>query len=433
MDIKKIFIYVHACELRLLEATRLYHFFLKNRDYYEIIHNPKEADIIIFFACTFSDTLAEKLLLKAKDFQKYNAELILAGCLHETKKEELANFFKGKTLSPKDMEKIDDLFPSNNIKFKDIKDPNVPIEKIYGSRALYNRNSIIEKIKQGFGKSKMLDKTYKKFQCEVYNNILDTTRFRSRFYTFEPFFIIKISEGCNDKHPCSSYFGKKIKKAVGPLKSKPIDQCVSELKYGLKQGYKNFVITADDSGAYGLDIGSSFPELLDEMTKISGDYNFEIENLTQYWIVKYIDQLEDILKRKKISRLKILIESASTRILNLMNRYSDIEKMKHAFLRLKEADPKISLFTHILVGFPTETEEEFKQSISFIKEIGFDVGYFYTFPFHANTDFDDIEPKVTEEILTKRMNYAEKFLKKAKYNVKVWCCFEGILFKKMQP
>jgi len=408
----------------------MYSYFSKNDDLYEITHKPEEADVIIFSACTFSNTLAEKLLVKVKEFQKYNAELILTGCLHEVKKDELSEFFNGKTISPKDTNKIEEYFPANKVKFKDIENPNVPLESIYGSRALYNRNQLIENIKNEFSKSKLVGNTCKKIKTHVYNNLMGTTCFRSRFYTFEPFFIIRIADGCTEKHPCSSYFGNKIKNAVGPLKSKPLSSCVNEFKKGLEKGYKNFVLNADDPGAYGTYIGSSFPELLDEITKIPGEYNIEIENIKQCWIVEYIDKLEEIVKRKKISRLKILIESGSGRILRLMNRYSDTDKMRDAFLRLKKADPDLSLFTHLVIGFPSETDDEFKSTMEFIKEVGFDVGYIYTFPFDVRTDIDDTSSKITQETLSKRLNYAEKFLKSSGYTVVVWCCFQGLLFKK---
>lgn len=427
---KKIFIYSHSCELRLLDATKMFYYFSKNDDLYEISHKPEEADVIIFSACAFSNTLAEKLLFKVKEFQKYDAELILTGCLHEVKKDDLSEFFNGKTISPKDTNKIEEYFPAKKVKFKDIENPNVPLEIIYGGRAVYNRNPAIETIKTEFGKSKIVGNTYKKIKAHIYNTLMDTTHFRSRFYTFEPFFVIRIADGCVEKHPCSSYFGNKIKNAVGPLKSKPINDCINEFKKGLEEGYKYFVLNADDSGAYGIDIGSNFAELLDKITKIPGDYEIEIENIKQRWIVEYLDKLEEIVKRKKISRLKILIESGSSRILKLMSRYSDTNKMKDAFLRLKKADPSISLFTHIVVGFPTETDDEFKSTMNFIKEVGFDVGYVYTFPFDAKTEMDEMGPKTTQEILSKRLDYAEKFLKRSGYTVVVWCCFQGLLFKK---
>jgi len=55
---KKIFIHSHSCELRLIEATRIYQYFSKNDDLYKITHYPDEADVIIFSACTFSNILA---------------------------------------------------------------------------------------------------------------------------------------------------------------------------------------------------------------------------------------------------------------------------------------------------------------------------------------------------------------------------------------
>ena len=71
-------------------------------------------------------------------------------------------------------------------------------------------------------------------------------------------------------------------------------------------------------------------------------------------------------KRGKIIRIGVPLQSGSNRILKLMNRFHDKEKITEALLRLKKAFPKLSLHTHIIVGFPTETEEDFKKTLGFV-------------------------------------------------------------------
>ena len=426
---KKIFIYVEACETRLLDGTRLYKYFKENG--YEIVYEPEDADIIIFITCSFGNILVDHQIVKIKEFQKYDSELIISGCLPAVKKEELAKIFDGKVLITKDIEKIDDLFPDNKIKFNEIDDANVPLELIFGSREFY-RNKLIENIKTKMRKIKGIEKfylkTYKKFWIHIYNNLFDWVPIISRFYIFEPYFVVRISRGCFKKQPCSSYLD--VSKAVGPLKSKSIDQCVKEFKKGLKEGYKLFIINGDDPGAYGLDINSNYPELIKKIQEIPGDYEIEIENLTQYWLVKYIDELEEIVKKQKISRIGVLIESGSSRIVELMGRYSDIQKTKEALLRLKKADPKLKLFTHFVVGFPTETEEEFQETLDLIRDVGFDTGYIYKISYEFKTDVDHLEPKISEAEISKRLNHAKKFLEKLGYHVAFSRCFKGIMFNK---
>lgn len=215
-----------------------------------------------------------------------------------------------------------------------------------------------------------------------------------------------ISRGCTKN---CSYCA--IKKAIGPLISKPLDQCVKEFKKGLSLGYKDFVITADDVGAYGLDINSSFPKLLGKITSVEGDYNIEIQGLHPVWIVKYIDELEGILKRRKIKIIICPIQSGSSRLLKLMHRYHNTEKMKEVFLRIKKSFPDLSLETNYLVGFPTETDEDVEETLSFIKQVNFDACYVFPFSCKTGTMAEKIEPKIQKQEIFKRLEYVKEYFK----------------------
>jgi tRNA A37 methylthiotransferase MiaB len=212
---------------------------------------------------------------------------------------------------------------------------------------------------------------------------------------------MRVSWGCNSN---CSYCG--IKEAIGPHKSKSIEKIIGEFRQGLNKGYKHFVINADDIGAYGTDINSSFAELLDKLTNISGEYDISIANLSPRWLIKYIDDLEKIFKRKKIMRLSVPIQSGSSRILKLMNRYPDTDKIKDAFLRLKTAFPKLSLHTHVILGFPTETDEDLKHTLYFIKNSNISAGQIKPFSCKAGSGAEHIVPKVSQEEIYKRSQYA---------------------------
>ncbi|ENO12439.1 2-methylthioadenine synthetase [Thermoplasmatales archaeon SCGC AB-539-C06] len=87
---KKIFIYGGTCELRFLDAKKICYYLSKND--YEIVYKPKDADIIIFITCATLDDLVEYSFNKIKEFKKYDAELIVAGCLPSIEKEGLSKF-----------------------------------------------------------------------------------------------------------------------------------------------------------------------------------------------------------------------------------------------------------------------------------------------------------------------------------------------------
>lgn len=114
---KKIFLYVTACELRLLDANKLCTYFTVNG--HEIVDKPEKADVIIFIGCGIFNDTTDYSFKKLEKYKKYNAEIIVAGCLPAMEEERLKEVFKGKTVSTKDLDKnpdeVDKLFPENKI------------------------------------------------------------------------------------------------------------------------------------------------------------------------------------------------------------------------------------------------------------------------------------------------------------------------------
>ena len=406
---EKIFIYsADPCWKRLLDAEKIQDYLVKNS--YKVVKKPSDADIIIIITCGFLNFITEFALNKIKEFQEYNAELIVAGCIPDIDKEKLAKIFNGKTMTTKDLEeKIEELFyPQNNIRYKDLDDANI-LFKNYEEVQL---NELTKKL--GW-----IENIYLKIEKFIYKHLLEKYSIGYQFSRKQ--FHIRISWGCNRN---CSYCA--INKAVGPHRSKPLKKCIMEFKKGLKKGFKNFVLDATDVGLYGLDIGSNFPELLDEMTKIHGEYKISIRELHPAWIVKYVNELKEVIKRNKILILDVALQSANTRILKLMNRYSNVKKMKEAILILKNSSSDMFLTIECIIGFPTETWDEFLDTINFIKEVNSSGGQIYLFSCKTGTEAEKIEPKVNKKEMAKRSGYAKKFLKNAGYIVS-YSSKEGVL------
>ena len=166
-----------------------------------------------------------------------------------------------------------------------------------------------------------------------------------------------------------------------------------------------------------MDIESNFPELLDKLTKIPGKYKISIRSLHPKWIVKYINELEQLLKTQKIVSIESAIQSGNNRILKLMRRFADVQKIKESFLRLQNANHELSLTTHYILGFPTETEEDFMETMNFLKKINFSAGFIYSCSIKTGTNAENIKPKVSKYLKRKNFRKAKKFLKNIGYDV----------------
>ncbi len=409
---EKIYIFAYnTCKRRELDGEKIQNYLLVNK--YKIVNDPKDADIILIITCAFIDDKTKITLEKIKEFQEnYEAELIVAGCLPVIDRHKLDKIFNGRIITTQDLvddpDKIDKFFPNSEIKFREVLDSNAT--NVDEDIADFTEDGLPNFLLKLIEKSDYFRNAYSKLRIAISKKIFAPHSLLYSSSTPESFFI-RISWGCN--HNCS-YCA--IRQAIGPHKSKTIEECLDEFKKGLKEGYKNFFITADDTGAYGLDIGSNFPELLDKLTNLPGNYNLAIMDFNPRWIVKYIDQIEKIVNLHKISRFTIHIQSGNPRILKLMNRYSDTKKMKDAFRRLKKAHPNLVLLTNFIIGFPTETEEEFNDTLDFIREIDFDSGLIYPFSCKSGIIAEELEPKISEKEKLKRLEYSKEYLKKAGYH-----------------
>ena len=404
---KKIFaVNVGGCVERWLDLNRIRSYLSKNN--YILVDTPKEADIIILVTCAALNEVVSSTLDVIKNFQKYDAKLIIGGCLPDIEAEELSRIFNGDTIATKEIDqKIESLFPPiNNIRYCEVEDSNSVLRDI---PKIESTNFF----KKNFEKSSDTKNIRLRIRNHILRNMFGEHSITYKYHTERNYlYHIRISWGCIGN--CSFCI---TKKAIGSFKSKPFEECIQEFKRGLKAGYRDFIICSDDPGAYGLDIKNSFPNLLNEMTNIEGNYNLMITGLSPVMLMNYVDEMEEILKKKKITAILFPIQSGSSRILKLMNRYSDVEKMKDAFLRLKKAFPDLILETQIILGFPTETLEDFKQSLNFVKECNFYSGYLYKFSCRPGTDAEKIEPKVSDEEMSKRLKYAKNFFRKEGYKM----------------
>jgi len=402
---EKVFLFSSACERRNLDAQKIYNYLTENG--YKIVNDPEEADYIIYFTCGFVKSVSDTCLKMIEDFKKYDAELIIAGCIQDIIGEELSKIFDGRIIPTRDLDRINDIFSNKKTKLGDLEDA-------HSMWSNFNKRSFLGILRRISRSIKSIEKSHNWFKNHILKTIFGENFEKifpfNRIYPHQDIFCIFISRGCI--HNCS-YCA--IRKAVGPLKSKPIDECIKEFKLGLEKGFKHFVLEADDIGHYGIDIKSSLPELLDKMIKIEGDYKIELKNFHPMWIIKYVKEFKEILKRKKIKIILLSVQSGNNRILKLMRRPYTKEKLQDTILSLKKVDPELEIGVHLLVGFPTETFDEFKETLDLFEKTPFDFGSIFSFSSQEGTTAAKMEPKIKWKEILHRMKYALAYLRKNNY------------------
>lgn len=336
------------------------------------------ADLIIVSTCAAlksREDLSKTAVTWYQEKKRPDAKIVVAGCLGKINPAVKKEFDDVAFISPREIDDLDDLIAAK-VRFKDIPDPNQ-----IGSFPLFP------------------DKRERQAKDDRINKRLDLGIDKKDLFT------LRIATGCLGN---CSYCA--VKFAVGQLESKPLDTIVTEFQSGLEQGFKHFVLIAGDVGCYGVDIGISVVELLSTLFSIEGDYKIIIKEFNAQWIVKYFIDLLALFKQhyQKIDYIVVPVQSASNRILRLMKRPYTIEDVKKYLNIFKKEVPGLQISTHIMVGFPGETEEDFKESLDFIKEYEFPFVDIYAYDDRPNTAASQMDGKFAPEVVEERVATVKK-------------------------
>ena len=181
--------------------------------------------------------------------------------------------------------------------------------------------------------------------------------------------IMPISEGCLSQ--CTYC---KTKYARGNLLSYSKDDIIMQFKSALAQGCKEFWITSQDNGCYGFDIYRPqkyfLPQLLNDLTAIEGDFMIRVGMANPDHIKRIKKDLIESFKNPKIFKfLHIPVQSGNNHVLKIMKRYYSVEDFEEIVEDFRKEIPQITLSTDIILGFPEETDEEFKDTIRLIQKL----------------------------------------------------------------
>jgi MiaB/RimO family radical SAM methylthiotransferase len=346
---KKLYIYSNGCIENIQSAGQFYNY-LKSRGF-KLTLNPKQADFIIVNTCAVAKLKVIFSINKIKELQnkkKKGAVLVVSGCLPRIDELGLKKVFNGPVIDVRNPDELIKLFGSQ------------------GSMEDYVSNTMDEYFLsdyKGFIIIKQIINWLKSKRLPFPSRI-DS---RIKEYEDKSMFYIKISEGClNDCAYCA------IRLAKGRLKSRPINKIIAEFKEAVNRGFKRVVLCGDETGSYGLDIGLTFANLLDQLTLLDGDFKIGIRSLSPCEFMKYFESIRQSADKDRISFLSVPVQSGSNRILQMMGRNYRAEDIERHLSEIKNHYPGIMLRSHFIVGFPGETEEDFDRSLRIIDKVDFD-------------------------------------------------------------
>ena len=209
---------------------------------------------------------------------------------------------------------------------------------------------------------------------------------------------LKIADGCSNR--CAYCAIPLIRK---DYKSIPMEDLLKQAKELEKLGVKELNIIAQDTTRYGIDLYGKLrlADLLEELNKL----DFTWIRILYMYPDEITDDLLDKMSKldKVVPYFDIPVQHASDRLLKLMNRRGNKEHILSVIKKIREkfADP--ILRTTIIVGFPTETEEDQKELLEFVKDVKWDRLGAFTYSLEEDTPSYDMEPKVDEQTAQNRL------------------------------
>ncbi len=309
---------VNSYESEYMKEQLINHGYIYEDDY-------KSSDIVIVNTCSVTNTADNKCKKMIRNVRRDNndALLMVCGCTAENHRDELNDLDIDILIGNKEKSKVIELI-------EDHQTSHEKYIKFYNDRRL-------------------------PFEDMKVNEFNDKTRA-----------YVKIQDGCNNY--CAYCI---IPYVRGSIRSKGFLEAVSEIKELVYKGHKEIVFTGINTGAYGKETGKyDLTDLIREISKIDGLERIRVSSIEITEINdKFILEMKN--NKKLCGHLHVSLQSGSERILNIMNRKYTKQEYLDKINKLREARPDINLTTDVIVGFPTETEEEFLECIDYCKLVGF--------------------------------------------------------------
>jgi tRNA A37 methylthiotransferase MiaB len=397
MKSKNVYIVGNGCDRRLLDSERIKNFF--ETDHCNVTDSPKKADFIFVNTCAMSQTAEDTSVKLIQKHLKYDGKIVVHGCLPDIAPTRFKKEFAEKkilSISSKDIDvQMDNMFSSAAVKFSNIPMPSI----LAPDQSLFSKLMTKFKVDEIFFLTCL---SALKFKLKNPKQKLHP-RIKTGSY-------LQISSGCTDT---CTYCA--IPRAIGTIKSKNINDILREYARFLENGESSFVFTADNLGLYGVDIGTNVINLFEEMRKIDSFYrqvSWTFNELHPKWLIKYSNNLNDYVKESRIKELCVPIQSGNDRILELMKRNYKILETINVLRKLKEDNVNLKITTDVIIGFPTESDDDFLETIKAIVAVRFDQVMFFSYGKRENTkalelDFNEEQNK---KDIARRFRMAMKLL-----------------------
>lgn len=358
---KKYYITTYGCQMNLHESEKLAGILTEMG--YVCAEKEEDADVIVFNTCCIRENAedrAEGNIGALKQLKRKNKDLIIAvgGCM--TQQKGFAERFH------QSFPFVDIIFGTHNLeKFKELL-----LTKLSQKKAVI---SVAEK------------------EGEI---IEGTPKTRTSF----PNAWVNITYGCNNF--CTYCIVPYVR---GRERSRKIDDIVNECEELIKQGYKEITLLGQNVNSYGKDLGNvDFADLIDRISQIDGKFRLRfMTNHPKDLTEKLVKSISD--SNKTCRSIHLPVQAGSNRILKLMNRRYTREDYFSKIDLLRSYMSDIAITTDIMVSFPTETEEDFLDTVNLVEKVKFAGAFTFIYSRRDGTPAAKMDGQIDEDVSKDRI------------------------------
>lgn len=307
-----------------------------------VVNNPDEAEVAILVTCAVRAESERKALERLKFLSKRNLRIAVTGCLVNIRPYQITKIAPSASLiEPGSMSKLRNF----------LKGDDLFLVRVYGKELL------IPKYTGGFR------------------------------------YVLPIQAGCLGA--CSFCVEPMVRKGVISLDPEIVVNMVYE---AVRMGAKEVYLTGQDLAAYGLDLGISLPDLLEEiLSVVEGDYRIRIGMMEPWLVKKFVDRLARLMKDNRIYKyVHLPVQSGDEEVLKFMGRKYTVAEYKCIVTSLRNELKDLSIVTDIIVGFPGEKWEAFMNSVKLVEELLFDKVHLARYTFRPFTPAYIMNPQISE-------------------------------------
>lgn len=321
----KVAIFTLGCRVNIYDTEIMISALKKNG--FEIVDSDKFADVYCINTCTVtnnSDKKSRQFISKCKK-NNPNAIIVMVGCYPQVSKEEVVN----------------------------IKDVDIVLGNRFKNQLPYFINLFIEKN----------EKVVKVDENILKNSIFEDAtleNLRERHRAF-----IKIQDGCNKF--CTYCI---IPFARGGVSSKKPRKVIEEVRSLVSNGYKEIILTGINTTSYGYDlpIDINLIDLIEMLGSIDGLKRVRVGSVDpEFFNIEIVRRLKKI--ENFMPHIHLSLQSGCDKTLKRMRRKYDISKFEEVVNQFRSEIDNVSITTDLIVGFPGETDEEFSETVEFLKKI----------------------------------------------------------------